>query len=301
MTPSIASKYLGSIALIGVAAIAATASQKEGQVVQVADGVSLHVMLAGKESALPTLVFIPGWGAGGYVWQQQLDHFAANHRVITFDPRSEGESSKTESGNTPEVRSQDLHALLERLKVRHPVLIGWSQGVQDVAAYAQRYGTSEVAGIVLVDAAISDGADGIASRPKESAQQFQMFAVYEAHPREYLQGMWSAIASKPQPSAFLEQLMATGMKTPSSIGTAMLVADMFGVNRMPAVTKIQCRTLIIASSKSDELQRQQAIAAQIPNARFEKIDDAAHAIFLDQPARFNEALSKFLETVPPAP
>jgi microsomal epoxide hydrolase len=128
-----------------------------------------------------------------------------------------------------------------------------------------------------------------------------MFTVYESHQREYLEGMWSAIASKPQPSAFLERLVATGMKTPSSIGTAMLVADMFGVNRMQALTKIQCPTLILASSKSDELERQQAIAAQIPKARFEKIDDAAHAIFLDQPDRFNEALSKFLESVPLAP
>ncbi len=64
--------------------------------------------------------------------------------------------------------------MLEPLGVRRPVLIGWSQGVQDVAAYVERYGSNDLAGIVLVDAAISDGADGIAARPQETAAQFKM-------------------------------------------------------------------------------------------------------------------------------
>jgi microsomal epoxide hydrolase len=53
-----------------------------------------------------------------------MDMFAKAHRVIAFDPRSQGESTKTTSGNTPEIRAQDLHALLERMGVQRPVLIG---------------------------------------------------------------------------------------------------------------------------------------------------------------------------------
>jgi microsomal epoxide hydrolase len=93
----------------------------------------------------------------------------------------------------------------------------------------------------------------------------------------------------------IDGLVATGMKTPPSIGTGMLVADLFGVNRTAALKKIDCPTLVIASAKSDELARQQAGASQISHARFEKIDDAAHAVFLDQPARFDELLDKFVK------
>src|SRR5437667_10255850 len=75
----------------------------------------------------------------------------------------------------------------------------------------------------------------------------------------------------------------------------MLVADLFGVNRTAALKKIDCPTLIIASAKSDELARQQAGASQIWHARFEKIEDAAHAVFLDQPERFDELLEKFVK------
>src|SRR4029453_18936388 len=260
--------------------------------VDVGEGVSLRVIEAGQGGL--TLLFIPGWSTGAGIWHHQIDEFAKKHRVITFDPRSEGASTKTTSGNTPETRAQDLHTVLERLGVGRPVLIGWSQGVQDIAAYVERYGTKDLAGIVLVDAAVSDGADGMAARPQETAAQFKMFAIYQAHQREYLGGMMRAIISKPPSDSAIEGLVSTGMKTPPDIGVGMLVADMFGVNRTPALQKIDCPTLIIASAKSDELGRQEAAAKQIPRALFEKVEDAAHAVFVDQPDRFAEVVTSFL-------
>jgi len=284
------------IAVICVTPLVLRAEPKTGslQMVEVGDGVSLRVIEAGKPDGGPALVFIPGWSTGADIWRYQIETFAKSYRVIAFDPRSQGESTKTNRGNTPENRAQDLHTLLERLGVRRPVLIGWSQGVQDVAAYVERYGTKDLAGIVLVDAAVSDGADGMAARPQETAEQFKMFTIYQAHQPEYLDGMMHAIISKPQSDDAMKGLVSTGMKTPPDLGVGMLVADMFGVNRTPALKKIECPTLIIASTKSFELSRQQAAANQIPNARFEKIGDAAHAVFIDQPDRFGELLKSFL-------
>src|SRR5881396_4332464 len=285
------------IAVICLGTMPGSAESNPGssRMVNVADGVSLRVIESGKAGGEPALVFIPGWSIGADIWNHQIDTFAKTHRVISFDPRSQGNSTKTTRGNTPETRAQDLHALLEPLGVRRPVLIGWSQGVQDVAAYVERYGSNDLAGIVLVDATISDGADGIAARPQETAAQFKMFAVYQAHQEEYLRGMMGAIITKPQPPGAIDQLVATGLKTPPAIGVAMLVADLFGVNRTAALKKIDCATLIIASAKSYELARQQAGAGQIPRARFEKIEDAAHTVFLDQPVRFDESLEKFVK------
>ena len=292
---------LSAIVCLSAMRARAQSNTESSHMVEVGDGVSLRVIEAGKPEARPVLVFIPGWSTGADIWRHQIETFAKTHRVIAFDPRSQGESTKTSSGNTPEIRAQDLHAFLERLGVRRPVLIGWSQGVQDVAAYVEHYGTKELAGIVLVDAAISDGADGMAARPQETAEQFKMFAFYQAHQPEYLGGMMKAIISKPQDDDAMNGLVSTGMKTPPDIGVGMLVADMFGVNRTSAVKKIDCPTLIIASAKSDELPRQQAAANQIPRAHFEKVDDCAHAVFLDQPDRFDELLKSFVTTLPQKP
>jgi len=52
--------------------------------------------------------------------------------------------------------------------------------------------------------------------------------------------------------------------------------------------------LIVASTKSFELPRQQAAANQIPHAHFEKVDDAAHAVFVDHPDRFEELMKNFV-------
>jgi pimeloyl-ACP methyl ester carboxylesterase len=277
------------------AAVRADASKVGERKVDVGEGVSLRVIEAAQAGPGPTLVFIPGWSTGADIWREQIDRFASTYRVVAFDPRSQGQSTITTNGDTPEMRAEDLHKLLEGLDARHPVLIGWSQGVQDLAAYIERYGTHDLAGLVLVDAAISDGSDGMAARPQETAAQFKMFAVYQAHQEEYLRGMMQAIISKPQPPGAIDRLVATGLKTPPTIGVAMLVADLFGVNRTAALKKIDCPTLIIASAKSDELARQQAGASQIPHARLEKIENAAHAVFLDQPVRFHELLEKFVK------
>lgn len=289
---------IGFLIAAGAAFVHAdSAPELREQKVDIGGNVSLRVIEAGKPDARPVLIFIPGWSTGADIWRRQIETFAKTNRAVAFDPRSEGESTKTTSGNTPETRAQDLYALLDRLGVRRPVLIGWSQGVQDVAAYVEQYGTKDLAGIVLVDAAISDGADGMVARSQETAEQFKMFAVYQAHQKEYLAGMMRAIISKPQSDVVIERLVSTGMKTPSDIGVGMLVADMFGVNRTAALKKIDCPTLIIASAKSGELPRQQAAANQIPHARFEKIDDAAHAVFVDQPDRFDELLKNFLASL----
>ena len=256
--------------------------------IMVAPGVFLRSIEAGKGEGRPPIVFIPGWSAGADIWRGQVHRFAETHRVIAFDPRSQGKSSKTTSGNSPEQRAIDLHVLLAKQNVKRPVLVGWSQAVQDISAYVLRYGTHEISGIVLVDAAVSDGANAISNLPRQTADQFRMFAIYQSDQHAYLRGMFGAIISKPQP-AMVDQAVAVAMKTPPSIGIAMLVADLFAVDRTPALAKMNCPVLIVAAASSPELEAQEAEAKAVRNGRFVKIDDSAHSVFLDQPDRLVSA------------
>ena len=74
----------------------------------------------------------------------------------------------------------------------------------------------------------------------------------------------------------------------------MLIADIFGANRMPALAKLDKPALVIAASSSSQLEQQKNMAAKIPRAKFVTINDAGHAVFVDQPKQFNEALKGFL-------
>lgn len=265
--------------------------------VVVSPGVELRTIEAGRKGSSRPIVFIPGWSTGADIWREQIGRFDEAHRTISFDPRSQGQSTKTMDGNTPEQRAADLSALLASEQLDRPVLVAWSQAVQDVAAYVLRYGTRNIAGIVLVDAAVSDGANAITERPKETASQFRLFSIYLGSQRDYLRGMFGAIISKPQPPGFVDRAIETGMKTPPSIGMSMLVADLFTVDRRAALSKIDCPVLIISSGSSPEFDLQKSQAATIRNARFVKVDDAAHAVFLDQPVRFAAEVADFLKGV----
>jgi pimeloyl-ACP methyl ester carboxylesterase len=285
---------------IGMLLATALASSTSARVIEgrtvVAAGVTLRSIEDGKAAGLP-IIFIPGWSTGADIWRGQFERFGSKYRVIAFDPRSQGQSSKTNSGNTPEQRAADLHALLAKLEVRRPVLVAWSQAVQDVAAYTLKYGTRDLSGIVLVDAAVSDGAKGIAARPKQTASQFDLFGTYLSNQQAYLRGMFGAIISKPQPAGVVDRAVAVSMKTPPAIGMSMLVSDMFTVDRTGALGKMDCPVLIIAAGNSFELDQQKAEVGVIKDAHFVQVDDSAHAVFLDQPDRFAAALSAFLKTL----
>ncbi|HEX6660483.1 MAG TPA: alpha/beta hydrolase [Sphingomicrobium sp.] len=272
------------------------ANQTERKIT-VAPNVVLRTVEMGNAAAAP-IVFIPGWSAGADIWSGQIERFASKYRVIAFDPRSQGRSTKVTSGNTPEQRAADLHALLVAQHIKRPVLVAWSQAVQDVAAYVLKYGTRDISGVVLVDAAISDGSKGIAARPDQAAFQFSRFGSYLSDQEAYLRGMFGAIISKPQPPGVVDRAIATGMKTPPSVGMSMLVSDMFTLDRTAALGKMDCPVLIIAAASSFEADRQKAEAKAMRNARFVQIDDSSHAVFLDQPDRFAAELQSFLDTLP---
>jgi microsomal epoxide hydrolase len=267
------------------------------QAIPVADGVTLRVVTEGARTAKPTLVLVPGWSFTADIWRDQMRAFATDRQVVSFDPRSQGASTKTAVGDTPEQRAADLEALLTRLDLKSIVLVGWSQGGQDVAAYVNRYGTARLKGAVIVDTAISPGAPAMAKAPEATAAAFGRYAIYAQAPHDFIEGMIGAIITRPLPAAERAKIIAASEQTPPAIGLAMLVADMFGTDRTAAIAKFTCPTLVIASATSPELAGQKAMAARMPNARFVAIPDAAHTVFVDQPDRFEMALRGFLAEV----
>ncbi len=266
-----------------------------------ADGARIHYIKGGSADNAPVLLFIPGWTMDAGVWQAQMQRFAPDYRTIAIDPRSQGESSKTPDGNTPEQRARDLDALMVQLELDHVVLIGWSQAVQDLAAYVSQFGTTRLAGIVLVDAAVSSGPDFVSLHPDAAKATLGRMAIYAAHPRAYLQGMMQAIFRKPLTADEMKQMVDNSMRTPTSTGIAMLAMDMFAVDRRPALAKFDKPTLIIAAGTSFELADQQSGAQRIPDAHVVVIPDAGHAVFHDQPEAFERALRGFLAGLPRPP
>ena len=282
--------FLG-LSLLGAPA----AGTREGDVA-VAEGVRLHYVEGG-DSGAQAIVFIPGWSFSAAVWSDQLARFAPRAHVVSFDPRSQGQSTITPQSNSPEQRAQDLHRALESLQLDRVALVGWSQGVQDVAAYAEAFAGDRIAGYVLVDAAVAAGPAAQVTQPDALRQQLERFALYEEHPREYLEGMMNFIIHSPQARRRIGEFVQIGLRTPPDLGLAMLMMDFVVRDRRPALAKFNRPALVIASAESGELEAQREMARKIRHARFETVANAGHAVFLDQPDRFEELLAGFVKTL----
>lgn len=288
-----ASLVLVAALAVPILAMAAPAGRR----VDVGGGVSLHATLSGPASGKPALVLITGWTVTQDVWRPHVEAFSQDRQVVTFDPRSQGRSTITAEGDTPEQRARDLQALLDVLALKSVVLVGWSQGAQDVAAYVNAFGTGRLAGVVLVDAPISTGAAGIKAAPDDAAQLLGMLAIYQRAPRAYTEGMLAAIISRKLPPQDLRAIVDEAMRTPPAIGAAMLVSDLLGPDRTGAIARLDRPALVIAAGRSPELAAQKAMAERLPKGRFEVVADASHAVFIDQPQRFDALLRDFLASL----
>ena len=166
------------LALAALASLAKAGEPVQG-LVRVDSNVELHVTDSGTaEGSTIDIVLIPGWSTSSLIWDDMVRRLSTSHRVITFDPRSQGRSSVGTAGNTPEQRAKDLKQLLRVLKVQRPVLVGWSQGAQDLAAFAQAYGSADLAGIVFVDASVSAGAKMVKDDPSSAEQTLVGLAIF---------------------------------------------------------------------------------------------------------------------------
>src|SRR5437867_10513282 len=97
------------------------------------------------------VVLIHGWPLSGASWEKQTAALlAAGHRVITYDRRGFGRSSKTGVGYHYDTFAADLDKLLKKLGLRKVDLVGFSMGTGEVTRYIGKYGTKRVRKAVLI-------------------------------------------------------------------------------------------------------------------------------------------------------
>lgn len=97
------------------------------------------------------VVLIHGYPLNGHSWERQTrELLAAGYRVITYDRRGFGQSSKVGSGYDYDTFAADLNALLETLNLQDVVLVGFSMGTGELARYVSRYGHQRVAKLAFL-------------------------------------------------------------------------------------------------------------------------------------------------------
>jgi pimeloyl-ACP methyl ester carboxylesterase len=96
------------------------------------------------------VVLIHGLASTQHIWDLVIPRLERRLRVVTYDQRGHGESSKPSTGYDFASVCADLGAVLRAVKTKRPVLVGHSYGANVAVDYAARH-PRDVAGIVCVD------------------------------------------------------------------------------------------------------------------------------------------------------
>lgn len=97
------------------------------------------------------VVLIHGFPLNGQSWEKQTAALLnAGYRVITYDRRGFGDSSKPAIGYDYDTFAADLNKLMTELDLRDAVLVGFSMGSGEVTRYLGTYGSERVKKAVLM-------------------------------------------------------------------------------------------------------------------------------------------------------
>ncbi|PPF42229.1 alpha/beta hydrolase [Pseudoclavibacter sp. AY1F1] len=97
------------------------------------------------------VVLIHGYPLNGASWERQTrELLSAGYRVITYDRRGFGQSSKVTEGYDYDTFASDLSVVLETLDLRNVILVGFSMGTGELARYVGRHGHERIAKLAFL-------------------------------------------------------------------------------------------------------------------------------------------------------
>ena len=98
------------------------------------------------------VVLLAGWPLDSRSWEPQLHALLeAGHRVIAYDRRGFGKSSRPAQGYGFDTLATDLGKVLTELDLRDATLVGFSLGTGEAARYVGLHGTERLKACVFIE------------------------------------------------------------------------------------------------------------------------------------------------------
>lgn len=279
--------FLNAIFLLAALSLSDAAVHAKSETFRTSDGITLHYLDAGSG---PTILFIPGWTMAADIFEPQINALSAQFRVVSIDLRSQGDSEKASDGNYPARHAQDVKELMDHLKISSVVLVGWSNGVPDVLSFIDQYGSANLRGAILVDGFVDASDSGIQKGMASFLEAFQ--TNRKQFTDQFVRGMY---ASK-QSEDYLQHVEEQALKTPTNSAITELYNVLAKGDFTPALTKMDKPVLYICESRMEAQGK--ILQAKLPKAQISVMKDAAHAMFVDDPAHFNQLVTDFMNSSP---
>jgi len=247
------------------------------------------------------VVLIHGYPLDGSSWERQArEILAAGYRVITYDRRGFGKSSKVETGYDYDTFAADLNAVLTTLDLNDVILVGFSMGTGELARYAKNYGTDRVAKFAflasLEPGLLGQGApqaqfDGIAAAAK--ADRFAWFTNFYKDFYNLDENLGSRIS---QEAVTASWNTAVGSAPVAAYAVVPTWIEDFTAD-VAAVADSGKPTLIVHGTKDNILPIDltgRPFGTLVPNAEYHEIDGAPHGMLWTHAEEVNAVLLPFV-------
>ncbi|WP_421723429.1 alpha/beta fold hydrolase [Bauldia sp.] len=139
-------RVIGTISLLG--AIALGANQSAAESVTLENGIDVAYDSQG--SGEKTVILVHGYSFAKEIWSRAMPHLSDGWRLIAYDIRGFGDSTKPDDGYDYPTMANDLRLFMDALDVDEAVLIGHSMGGILIQDFATTY-PERVSGLVLAN------------------------------------------------------------------------------------------------------------------------------------------------------
>jgi len=254
------------------------------------------------------VIFIHGWPLSREMWEYQLeDIVSAGYRVIKYDRRGFGKSSKPWYGYDYDSLASDLNEIIQQLDLHDVVLVGFSMGGGEVVRYLKMFGSNRVNRIVLISSVLpylcktKDNPDGVDSSVFEEMMMDMRKDRIDFLDQFGKKFFGVGMLSRPVSTPLLEyyRMLASFASARSTQQCAVSFAETDFRNDIKA---IDVPALVIHGDADKTVPIEassERTAKMIRDCRYIVYENAPHGLFYTEKERLNRDLIQFIsESLP---
>lgn len=231
------------------------------------------------------VIFVHGFSLDSRMWQPQIEHFTKTHQVITYDMRGFGKSPLPDGSYN---HAEDLHNLINELKIQKVHLVGLSLGGEVAIDYTLTY-PETILSLTLADTSLGGYSSTVDWRVYAKEQ-----GIEQAKQNWLNHSVFSSAKDKSVVFVTLKELVSNysgwhWLNDDPRIKLNPPAIDRLGEIRVP--TQIILGELDLAYYHDIA----KILVERIANAQLHKIANSGHMVNLEQPDTFNKLLTDFVE------
>jgi pimeloyl-ACP methyl ester carboxylesterase len=247
------------------------------------NGVNIHYEVHGDG---PPLLLTHGYSSTSAMWQGQIEALSKHHKLVLWDMRGHGQSDYPDdpAAYSEALTVGDMAALLDAVGAKRAIIGGLSLGGYMSLAFYRAH-PERISALLIIDTGPGfkkdDARETWNKRALDTAERFE---------REGLGGLKSANCERStanhRDAAGLARA-ARGMLTQHDARVIELLPDI----KVPSL-------IVVGADDTPFLAAADYMAAKIPGAEKVVIPSAGHAVNIDQPQAFIDAVLPFLDSLP---